>query len=102
MFSRFMPGFWAALLFAMPVAAQPSPSTFFPMAVWYGGGKARAPMMSPLDSSSAAAWGRDLDQIKAVGFNSVKCWVDWATAEPKPGVFDFKNLDLLMKLAGER
>lgn len=59
-------------------------------------------MMSPLGASSAAEWGHDLDQIKATGFNTVKCWVDWATAEPKPGVFNFDNLDLLMKLAGER
>lgn len=75
---------------------------FFPVAVWYSGGTARAPMMSPLDAGSAAQWGHDLDQIKATGFNAVKCWVDWATAEPKPGVFHFDNLDLLMRLAGER
>ncbi len=102
---NFVPRILAALLLWAPVAAraaQPTASEFFPMAVWYGGGKARAPMMSPLDSVSAAEWGKDLDQIKAVGFNTVKCWVDWATAEPKPGDFDFKNLDLLMKLAGER
>jgi len=79
-----------------------TPDDFFPVAVWYSGGTARAPMMSPLDAASAAQWGRDLDQIKATGFNTVKCWVDWATAEPKPGVFNFDNLDLLMKLAGER
>jgi beta-galactosidase len=59
-------------------------------------------MMSPLDASSAVQWGHDLDEIKATGFNTVKCWIDWATAEPKPGVFRFDNLDLLMKLAGER
>jgi hypothetical protein len=29
-------------------------SAFFPVAVWYGGGKARAPMMSPLNATSAA------------------------------------------------
>jgi beta-galactosidase len=100
-----MPHILAAMLLSASVAAQaaqPAPSAFFPAAVWYGGGKARAPMMSPLNSGSAAEWGRDLDQIKAVGFNTIKCWVDWATAEPTPGVFDFKNLDLLMKLAGER
>jgi beta-galactosidase len=100
-----MPQMLAAMFLSIPVAAQtaqPAPSTFFPAAVWYGGGKARAPMMSPLDSGSAAEWGKDLDQIKAVGFNTIKCWVDWATAEPTPGVFDFKNLDLLMKLADER
>jgi beta-galactosidase len=78
------------------------PGDFYPVAVWYGGGKARAPMLEPVDSSSAERWGKDLDQIKTVGFNTVKCWVDWATAEPKPGEFDFQNLDLLMRLAQER
>ena len=78
------------------------PADFYPVAVWYGGGKARAPMLERVDSSSAERWGKDLDQIKAVGFNTVKCWVDWATAESKPGEFDFQNLDLLMRLAQER
>jgi beta-galactosidase len=75
---------------------------FFPVAVWYAGGKARAPMLEPVDSTSAARWGKDLDEIKALGFNTVKCWVDWATAEPKLGEFDFSNLNLLMKLAHQR
>jgi beta-galactosidase len=87
--------------FAAPQGAT-APSAFFPVAVWYGGGKARAPMMSPRDAASAAQWGQDLDQIKATGFNTVKCWVDWATAEPKPGLFDFDNLNLLLKLAQQR
>jgi len=77
------------------------PDSFFPVAVWYGGGKARAPMLERVDAVSAERWGKDLDQIKAVGFNTIKCWVDWATAEPKPGVFNFENLDLLMRLAQE-
>ena len=79
-----------------------APSAFFPVAVWYGGGKARAPMLSPLDASSAAEWGQDLDQIKSNGFNTVKCWVDWSTAEPKRDSFNFDNLDLLLKLAEQR
>jgi beta-galactosidase len=84
-------------------AAEPAGSSApFPAAVWYGGGKARAPMLEPLDATSAARWGNDLDSIKSVGFNTVKCWVDWATAEPKPGEFRFDNLDLLMRLAQER
>lgn len=83
-------------------APQTTSPTFFPVAVWYGGGKARAPMLEPANASSAGRWGKDLDQIKAVGFNTVKCWVDWATAEPKAGQFDFKNLDLLLRLAQER
>jgi beta-galactosidase len=75
---------------------------FFPIAVWYGGGKARAPMLEKVDATSAERWGKDLDQIKAVGFNTVKCWVDWATAEPKPDDFRFENLELLLRLAEAR
>jgi beta-galactosidase len=84
------------------VAPPTGDDSFYPVGVWYGGGKARAPMLERLDSTSPERWGKDLDQIKAVGFNTVKCWVDWATAEPKPGEFDFQNLDLLMRLAQER
>jgi len=87
---------------ADPKAGSALQQAFYPVAVWYGGGKARAPMMSPRDATSAAQWGKDLDQIKCVGFNTVKCWVDWASAEPKPGVFDFDSLNLLMKLAQQR
>ena len=75
---------------------------FFPVAVWYGGGKARAPMQERLDVTSAERWGRDLDAIKAAGFNTVKTWVDWATAEPQEGKFSFENLGLLLRLAQER
>jgi beta-galactosidase len=77
-------------------------SQFFPVAVWYAGGKARAPMLEPVGPASSEEWGKDLDAIKATGFNTVKCWVDWATAEPKPNTFDFQHMELLMKLAGQR
>lgn len=82
--------------------ARSTSEPFFPIAVWYGGGKARAPMLEPVDASSSERWGRDLDQIKALGFNTVKCWVDWATAEPKPGEFHFEQLNLLLGLAQAR
>jgi len=78
-----------------------SDQSFFPVAVWYGGGKVRAPMLEPIDPTSAQRWGKDLDQIKAVGFNTVKTWVDWATAEPRPEQYNFANLDLLLRLAQE-
>jgi beta-galactosidase GanA len=88
---------------ASTVTNAPSASSaFFPMAVWYSGGKARAPMLGPVDANSAQQWGQDLDQIKQVGFNTVKTWIDWSTAEPAPGVYNFKNLNLLMKLAHQR
>jgi beta-galactosidase GanA len=80
----------------------PDSDSFFPVAVWYSGGKARAPMLEPVNATSAERWGKDLDLIKASGFNTVKTWVDWSTAEPKPGVFAFESLNLLMKLAGGR
>ena len=79
-----------------------SSASFYPAAVWYGGGKARAPMLERIDSGSAERWGKDLDQIKATGFRAIKCWVDWATAEPRPSEFSFANLDLLLKLAQDR
>jgi len=87
---------------AAPAARPAESPDFFPVAVWYGGGKARAPMLEKVDAPSAERWGRDLDQIKAVGFNTVKCWVDWATAEPKPEDYRFENLELLLKLAEAR
>ncbi len=91
--------FVAGLLLCLSSFASDS---FYPAAVWYSGGKARAPMLEPIDSTSAARWGKDLDQIKATGFNTIKTWVDWATAEPKPGEFSFANLDLIMQLAQAR
>lgn len=93
---------WAATGLCAGAAEPPTSLGPFPVAVWYGGGKARAPMLEPLDATSAARWGKDLDSIKSVGFNTIKCWVDWATAEPKPGEFHFENLDLLMHLAEQR
>jgi beta-galactosidase len=77
-------------------------NTFYPAAVWYSGGKARAPMLEKIDSMSARRWGADLDQIKADGFNTVKTWIDWQSGEPKRGVYNFENLNLLMRLAHER
>ncbi len=59
-------------------------------------------MLERLGPGSAARWGKDLDEIKSTGFTTIKCWVDWATGEPKPGEFSFANLDLLLKLAHER
>jgi beta-galactosidase len=48
----------------------------FPMAVWYGGGKARAPMLEADPRAKKEEWRRDLKQIKALGFNSIRSWMD--------------------------
>src|SRR5437588_232045 len=58
----------AALLSQGERRAADSADSFYPVAVWYGGGKARAPMLERLHPTSADHWGKDLDAIKATGF----------------------------------
>lgn len=74
---------------------------FLPFAVWYGGGKVRAPMLEANPEKNRDAWRADLRQIKELGFNSVKCWVDWATAEPAPGEYDLRHVRQILELAQE-
>ena len=71
------------------------------MAVWYGGGTARAPMLERDPRAKKNAWRRDLQQIRALGFNAIRCWIDWATGEPAPGRYDFGTLEVLLELAAE-
>lgn len=95
----------ALVLASAPAYAYPGidgGNSFYPAAVWYSGGRARAPMLETIDATSAQRWGADLDAIKADGFNTVKTWIDWKTGEPSQGQFDFDNLDLLLRLAQER
>ena len=69
--------------------------------MWYGGGTARAPMLVRDPAPERDAWRRDLEQIRRLGFNSIKCWVDWATTEPRRGEYHFEALDQLLALADE-
>lgn len=92
----------AATLPASGASAPRQENNFYPAAVWYSGGRARAPMLEPISADSAKRWGADLDAIKADGFDTVKTWIDWQTGEPSPGHFDFANLNLLMRLAQQR
>ena len=94
----------ASLMFLAGAAAHAvdTPGNgFFPFAVWYGGGKARAPMLEPLDATSRERWQADLRQIRALGFNAVRTWVEWTAGEPRPGEYRFEQLSLLAELAGE-
>ena len=88
--------------YAAEHSATDGGNAFYPAAVWYSGGRARAPMLEKIDATSAQRWGADLDAIKADGFNTVKTWIDWQTGEPNQGRFDFDNLNLLMHLAQQR
>jgi hypothetical protein len=74
---------------------------FFPVSVWYAGGKARAPMLETVTPASREAWKKDIDQIKRLGFNTVRTWVEWTACEKTEGRYDFSALELLTDLAGE-
>src|SRR5581483_11191814 len=74
---------------------------FFPMAVWYSGGKARAPMLETITPESPRLWKDDLLKIKVLGFNAVRTWVEWNVGEPREGEYHLENLDLLLRLADE-
>lgn len=89
------------LLLIIPASAQRSRDPFIPIGVWYGGGKVRAPMMVRDPAKERDAWRNDLRAIKALGFNSIKNWVDWASAEPVRGQYRFEALDQLLELADE-
>jgi len=75
--------------------------TFFPVSVWYSGGKARAPMLSEMTGTSENDWREDLLKIKSLGFNTVRTWTEWTANEPREGEYHFENLDLMLKLAQE-
>jgi beta-galactosidase GanA len=98
-------GVWAmgallAAVFAPAAGAQsPRAESYFPMAVWYGGGKARAPMLERDPLAKREAWRRDLQQIRKLGFNAIRCWIDWASGEPREGQYHFETIDVLLKLA---
>jgi beta-galactosidase len=76
-------------------------TAFFPVAVWYSGGKARAPMLETITPDSPRVWKEDLSKIKQLGFNTVRTWVEWNVGEPEEGKYHFENLDLLLRLANE-
>ena len=92
----------ALILVPNAQSGQPTKTAeFFPMAAWYGGGKARAPMLERQARSKKEAWRKDVQQIKALGFNTVRAWIDWASGQPAEGKYDFETLDVLLELAEE-
>ena len=74
---------------------------FFPVSVWYSGGKARAPMLEEINEDSPRRWKVDLLKIKGLGFNTVRTWVEWNVGEPREGEYYLENLDLLLRLAND-
>jgi beta-galactosidase len=86
-----------ALLLAVPAMA----ADWFPVSVWYGGGKARAPMLEQGARAKKEIWRKDIRQIKVLGFNTVRTWIDWATGEPDERKYNFENFDVILELAEE-
>ncbi len=89
---------------ARPTAQAPAPTpaaSALPMAVWYGGGKARAPMLERDARQKKEQWRADVQQIKALGFTTVRAWIDWASGEPEEQRYHFETLDVLLELAEE-
>ena len=89
------------LIFLFLLALPAGAAGFLPVAVWYGGGKARAPMLEPNARAKKELWRKDIRQIKALGFNTVRTWIDWATGEPREHEYHFENLDVMLELAEE-
>lgn len=58
-------------------------------------------MLEPVNDTSRIRWKKDLQQIKKLGFNTVRTWVEWTACEPAPGRYRFDNLRLLLELARE-
>ena len=74
---------------------------FVPIGVWYGGGTVRAPMVARDPAPRAGRVAHAICKRSIAGFNSIKTWVDWASAEPARGSFRFDALDQLLSLADE-
>jgi beta-galactosidase len=58
-------------------------------------------MLSVITPDSRDEWRSDLEQIKSLGFNTVRTWVEWTHSEPQEGQYNFRNLELLCELARE-
>ena len=93
------------MLLAITANTQSKPainkSDFFPYSVWYSGGTTRATMLAEMTPKSREEWKRDIQQIKQLGFNSVKTWVEWSHCEPRRGKYNFENLKMVSELAQE-
>jgi beta-galactosidase len=92
---------WVAMQLGAASAVAEQPAPIFPVSVWYGGGKARAPMLERGARSKKQTWRKDVKQIKALGFNTLRAWIDWASGEPSAHSYDFETLEVLLELAEE-
>jgi beta-galactosidase len=53
-------------------------------------------------TAQSDAWRKDIAEIKKLGFNTVRCWIDWASGEPEEGQYHFEAIEMILKLAEEQ
>lgn len=111
---RALAGVLAASIVAAPTLAEDCVSTrHAPQAVSWDkyslmvGGKRLVVWsgeMHPFRLPSPALWRDVLQKMKALGFNTVSFYFDWAYHSPAPGVYDFsgvRDVDRLLSMAEE-
>ena len=82
--------FAASLAVLLSTATGQSTEPFVPVGVWYDAG-----------SLPALAVLRDLQSIRALGFNHLRVPVVWKTAEKARGTYELGSLDRLLSLADQ-
>ena len=80
-------------LLAIGLAGGPAAAKELPFI--YGAQYYRAP------TPARENWAKDLAELKARGFDTVKYWVQWRWSERKEGEYYWDDLDELMDLAGK-
>jgi len=71
----------------------------FPVSVWYGANRARAPMFWEIQGEDHKRIRADFQSIRSSGFNTVRLWYDWLTAEKRPDQWDFSGIITLLELS---
>ncbi|MBR0458078.1 MAG: beta-galactosidase [Victivallales bacterium] len=52
-------------------------------------------------SPSPTSWDDDMRNIKKMGFNTIRVWLNWGTVEPRPGMIDYAWLERMKTLAAK-
>jgi len=58
-------------------------------------------MLEKVTPESPRLWKKDLEQIKRLGFNTVRTWIEWTNCEPEEDRYDFSALRTVVDLAGQ-
>jgi hypothetical protein len=56
-------------------------------------------MLEKVTPESPRLWKKDLEQIKSLGFNTVRTWIEWTNCEPEEDRYDFSAPRTVVDLA---